>query len=113
MMTDFNRTEIGARLAPILLLLASAWLACDEGDDSSRKGFASILIEGASQTARYHVDGHVVEFPYDQSATTPLVISAGRHVIEVHEGEVVALREEIVLEPGETRTLRVKEGPPE
>jgi hypothetical protein len=72
---------------------------------------ASILIEGASQTARYHVDGRAVAFPYDQSETSPLVISAGRHVIEVHGGEVVTLREEIVLEPGETGTLRVKGGP--
>ena len=106
-MVDFDRTEIGIRQASILLLLATAGLACDKGDDGSPKGLASILIEGASQTARYHVDGHAVEFPYDQSDTSPLVVSAGRHVIEVHEGEVVALRVEIVLEPGETRTLRV------
>jgi hypothetical protein len=111
MMANFNRTEIGARLASILLLLATAGLACDGGDDGSPKGLASILIEGASQTARYHVDGHAVEFPHHESATSPLVVSAGRHIIEVHEGEVVALREEIVLEPGETKTLRVKGGP--
>jgi hypothetical protein len=54
-----------------------------------------------------------VKFPYDQAATSPLVISAGRHVIEVHEGEIVALREEIVLETGEARTLRVEGAQPE
>jgi hypothetical protein len=112
-MTNFSRTEVGACLAPILLLLATAGLACDKGDDSSRKGLASILIEGASQTARYRIDGHVVEFPYNQSATSPLVISAGRHVIEVHEDEVVALCEERVFEPVEVRALRAKGEAPE
>jgi hypothetical protein len=46
-MTNFNTAEIRARLAPVLLLLATAGLACDAGDDSSREGFASILrVEG-------------------------------------------------------------------
>jgi hypothetical protein len=55
---------------------------------------------------------HEVKLPCDRSATSPLVISAGRHAIEVREGEVVALREEIVLEPGETRMLRVEGASP-
>ena len=54
--------------------------------------------------------GHVLSLGADIEV---MVISAGRHVIEVHEGEVVALREEIVLEPGETKTLQVKGAPPE
>ena len=45
--------------------------------------------------------------PYAQAATRPLVIKAGRHIIEVHEDEGVVLREEILLNPGETKTLRV------
>ena len=106
----FNTALIGARLASILLLLASAGLACAEGDEGSRKGLATVHIEGASQTASYRIDGRELSFPYDRSADAPLVIRAGRHVIEVYEGEAVALREEIVLEPGEVRTLRVEGG---
>jgi hypothetical protein len=46
-MTNFNTAEFGAWLAPVLLLLANAGLACDGCDDSSRKGLASILrVEG-------------------------------------------------------------------
>ncbi len=77
------------------------------------QGPGFILIEGASQTARYRIDGCEVKFPYDQAATSPLVISTDRHVIEVHESEIVALREEIVLETGETRTRRVEGAQPE
>jgi hypothetical protein len=83
------------------------------GNKQSPQGPGFILIEGASQTARYRIDGCEVKFPYDQAATSPLVISTGRHVIEVHEGEIVALREEIVLETGETRTRRVEGAQPE
>ena len=83
------------------------------GNRQSPQGPGFILIEGASQTARYRIDGCEVKFPYDQAATSPLVISTDRHVVEVHEGEIVALREEIVLETGETRTRRVEGAQPE
>ncbi len=107
-MIDFKRTKDGACMAWILLILVAAGLACNKAEDGSPGGLASILIEGASPTARYHIDGHAVAVPYDSSRPSPLVISAGRHVIEVHEGEAVAYREEVVLAPGETRTVRVK-----
>ena len=48
-MTNFNGAETGARRAPVLLLLATAALACDGSDDGSRKDSALILIEGVPQ----------------------------------------------------------------
>jgi hypothetical protein len=107
-MTSFKTKGIGACLASILILSSPAGWASEEDDASHSKGLASILIEGASETATYSIDGRAVNIPYTQPATQPLVIKAGRHVIEVHEGEEVVMREEIVLKPGETRTLRVK-----
>jgi hypothetical protein len=106
-MTSFTTKGIGAYLASTLILFSSAGLATEEDDASSSKGFASIRIEGASETATYSIDGQAVKVPYTQPATRPLVIKAGRHVIEVHEGEDVVLREEVVLTPGETKMLRV------
>lgn len=112
-MTTFNRKGMAACLASTLILFSSAGLATEEDDANSSKGFASIRIEGASEIATYSIDGQAVKVPYTQPATRPLVIKAGRHVIEVHEGEDVVLREEIVLTPGETKTLRVMRAKPE
>jgi hypothetical protein len=100
-------------LASTLIVFSSAGLASEKDDASSSKGLASILIEGASETATYYIDGRAVKIPYTQPVTRPLVIKAGHHVIEVHEGEDVALRAEVVLTPGETKTLRVKRAEPE
>lgn len=125
-MTSFDAKGIGACLTSTLILfLSGAGLASEEGDASSSKGLASekddassskglasILFEGTSETATYSIDGKALTIPYVQPATQPLVIKAGRHVIEVHEGKNLVLREEVVLEPGETKTLRVMKAEP-
>ena len=110
-MTSASIRRIGAYLASALIVFPGAGLASD--DASSSKGLASILIEGASATATYYIDGRAVKLLGAATATRPLVIKAGRHVIEVREDEDVTLREEVVLEPGETRTLRVNGAKPE
>ena len=112
-MTSFNTKGLAACLASTLVLFSSAGLASEEDDASSSKGLASILIEGASETATYSIDGRAVKVPPKQDATHALVIKAGRHVIEVHEDKDVVLREEVVLDPGETKTLRVMRAEPD
>jgi hypothetical protein len=95
------------------MLFSSAGLASEEDDATSSKGLASVLFEGTSETATYHIDGHAVKLPATQPATRQLVVKTGSHVIEVQEGKEVVLREEVVLTPGETKTLRVVRAKPE
>jgi hypothetical protein len=56
------------------------------------------------------MDGFDMGSPSSGGEPRPFVVKPGDHVIEVREGERVALREEISLKPGEVRTLRVPEG---
>ena len=100
----------GAWLASTLIAVAYAAPASYAGETSRTddpSGFASIVIEGASKDATYQVDGHALAIPIQPEKSRPFVVKSGRHVIEVHEGERVVLREEISLKPGETLTLRV------
>ena len=110
-MTIGTRMRLGVCLASTLIFSSIAGLASDDGE--SAKGLATIVIEGASETATCSIDGRVVKLPHIQGEARSLVVKAGRHVIEVHEGADVALREEVVLTPGETRALRVKGAEPE
>jgi hypothetical protein len=112
-MTSLKTTRIGACLASTLILFCSAAWASEEGETSSGKRFATLLFEGASEAATYSIDGQMLALPPERYGARELVVKAGRHVIEVHEGEEVVLREEIVLTAGETRTLRVTKAEPE
>jgi hypothetical protein len=112
-MTSLKTTRIGACLASILILFCSAGWASEEGEASSGKGLATLAFEGASEKAIYSIDGQMLTLPPDLNGSSKVVVKAGRHVIEVHEGEDVVLREEIVLTAGETRTLRVTKAEPE
>ena len=97
-------------MASTLIAVASSAPASHAGESSATGdpiGFASIIIEGASKDATVQVDGHTLNLPIQPEKARPFVIKSGHRVIEVHEGERVALREEITLKPGETRKLRV------
>ncbi len=103
---------IGAWLASTLIAVAYAAPASHAGESSAAddpSGYASIVIEGVSKGAICLVDGHVLLIPIQQGKPPSFVVKSGRHVIEVHEGERVVLREEVSLKPGESRTLRVPE----
>ena len=84
---------------------APASLADESSGTDAPSGFAAIVIEGASASATYQIDGRTLNLPIKPSR--PIVIKSGSRVIEVLEGESVVLREEITLKPNETRTLRV------
>ena len=101
---------MGAWLASTLIAIAYAAPASHADEASATgdpSGFASIVIEGASKDATFQVDGHTLNLPIQPDKARPFVIKSGHRVIEVREGERVALREEVTLKPGETRTLRV------
>ena len=107
-MSIHNAIWMRAWLASALIAVAIAVPAthADEtGSTDDSSGFASITIEGASEDARYHVDDRALSIPI--RAGRPFVIKSGHHVIEVYEGERLALREEISLKPGAAQTLRV------
>ena len=79
--------------------------------DESRAGeLATIQIEGASKNATCTVDGYDMGSAYSGDEPRAFVVKPGNHVIEVREGERVALRKEISLKPGEVKTLSVPKG---
>ena len=104
--------SMGAWLASTLIAVAYAVPASHAGDTNGTddpSGYASIVIEGVPEGAVCLVDDHVLSIPIQRGKSLSFVVKSGRHVIEVHEGERVVLREEVSLKPGESRSLRVPE----